>query len=587
MLTIDHLQLSHDQFHLHNEAPLIFLPGQLHFIKGESGSGKTTLLYILGCVSSNHSFTYTYNGRVIASQKQKEQLRQTEIGFLYQNLVIPEQLTLLENMQMFAMLGGIRLSSQKALDLLNTVDLDKDLHSYPSQLSGGEKQRFILACILSKDPSILIADEPTSALDADHAREMMAIFTRLAHRENKIVIVSTHTSRYDALADVINVIEDGIITQSPTSEPLASTPSKPKTRHIPFSFYRKLTQLQLKRHFKQFSLITCICLLMVTAAHYIIYYGNTLKEQYQSMASTVTEDEIFLISKSNQPLSDEQINDLLGYDEILSMDPLFEMDNPTIQIDGKTIRSDVYGLYPFQGSGVHVDATLNQYIGSDITIQQGNREWTYTIEGEFPVAKQRYYSNGTHAIYIPVDDVLSGEYETLPRYVLNTRPYVYDLLKLKLDVAYPDLELASLMNDIELLNVSLQNHTRFLEKSNIALATITVLILCMISLYQAFGKRQDLCVYIANGLKRLDLFKSELMNQLVQFVINLLISSLFSLLFIFLGNHFLLSFGSIHFDLIYFLGLAFIMLVTMLLPSLLGIYLVVSVSIEKELRSLQ
>ena len=143
------------------------------------------------------------------------------------------------------------------------------------------------------------------------------------------------------------------------------------------------------------------------------------------------------------------------------------------------------------------------------------------------------------------------------------------------------------MNDIELLNVSLQNHTRFLEKSNIALATITVLILCMISLYQAFGKRQDLCVYIANGLKRLDLFKSELMNQLVQFVINLLISSLFSLLFIFLGNHFLLSFGSIHFDLIYFLGLAFIMLVTMLLPSLLGIYLVVSVSIEKELRSLQ
>lgn len=587
MLVLDHIRISHNAFSLYNEVPLMFAPGTLHFIKGESGSGKTTLLYIIGCVSSYTGIEYTYNGKKIKTKKQKELLKQTKIGFLYQNLTIPDQFNLLENLQMFAMLNGKKMDEKKANNLLKSVDLKVSLSLYPNQLSGGEKQRFILACILAKDPQIIIADEPTSALDNEHAWQMMEILKNLAHEEKKIVIISTHTTEFDQLADTIETIQDGKINFDNVSNANCTDSRLPHSSKIGFSFYCQLAKLQFKRTFQQFIVVTLICLIMIALCNYIIEYGNHLKIQYLSMVEQIKDDEIFLLLPKNQQLTNEQISDLMTYEEIISVNPLLELDNANITIADQSIQAHAFALYPFQGNGVYVDTTLSKYIGEEITISQGNQKWTYTIEGQFPIAKQNYYRNCEHAIYFPVEDLLTANYTFLNHYVLNTDIYSFDSLKLKLEVAYPDFELASLSNDSIELDVALQNHSRYLEKSNLALIIITIIILCMIQFYQAYQQRQELCVYIANGLRRIDILKSNLLNQLVSFIVNLAISCTISLLFIVLGNYFLLPFGTIHFTLTYFLNLSLISLSTILIPSLLGIYLMVTLSIEKELRAHQ
>ncbi|MBP7868156.1 MAG: ABC transporter ATP-binding protein [Acidobacteria bacterium] len=195
---------------------LEFEPGALTVLSGPSGSGKTTLLSILGLVLRPSEGSLHLDGREVTSLSDEEaaRLRLQKFGFVFQQPMLIEGLTVLENVALAFAVQGARLPPHfrdKADGLLKALGLEGTAHMQPRLLSGGMKQRASLARALIKDPAILLCDEPTSALDAESGQAVMAILKRIAIEERRVVIVVSHDARVFPYADRLVKIESGTI----------------------------------------------------------------------------------------------------------------------------------------------------------------------------------------------------------------------------------------------------------------------------------------------------------------------------------------------------------------------------------------
>ena len=241
MLKISKLNMHIDDRTITAKQPLQFYFGNIHFIKGASGCGKTTLLYILGLVSSQKDYRYIYGGHLINSRHKKDCIKKTEIGFIYQNFNLITSKSIYENLCFFAHINGQKMNTKKAKLLLQKVKLDVNLNQSIMKLSGGEKQRLCLACVLAKNPRVIIADEPTSALDEDNANLFMSILAHLAFHENKMVIISTHTKQYDNMANYIYTIQGNEIQLIKSNGNNAQNEKvKIRSAKINYAFYKDL-----------------------------------------------------------------------------------------------------------------------------------------------------------------------------------------------------------------------------------------------------------------------------------------------------------------------------------------------------------
>ncbi len=162
---------------------------------GPSGSGKSTLMNLLGCLDSPTTGTYVLNGRDTSSMNDRElaQVRNEEIGFVFQSFHLLPRLTVLDNVAQPLVYRGVPRSerNRRATEALEQVGLGNRLGHRPNQLSGGQRQRVAVARALVGKPSILLADEPTGNLDSRTSTEIMALFDAL-HRDGQTVIVVTH-----------------------------------------------------------------------------------------------------------------------------------------------------------------------------------------------------------------------------------------------------------------------------------------------------------------------------------------------------------------------------------------------------------
>jgi putative ABC transport system ATP-binding protein len=207
--------------------------GEYVGIIGQSGSGKSTMLNILGALDTPTDGVYKLRGKNVRklSDNELSDLRNKEIGFIFQTFQLLARTTALENVELPLVYRGVSPAKrrQMAVRALERVGLGKRMKHQPNELSGGQRQRVAIARALVAEPSILLADEPTGNLDSATGREILALFQELHAAGNTIILV-THEAGIAAqcprairLSDG-RVIDDGPGAKVATAVPASSIP---------------------------------------------------------------------------------------------------------------------------------------------------------------------------------------------------------------------------------------------------------------------------------------------------------------------------------------------------------------------------
>ncbi|CAM3876689.1 lipoprotein-releasing ABC transporter ATP-binding protein LolD [Rahnella bruchi] len=171
-------------------------PGEMMAIVGTSGSGKSTLLHLLGGLDSPTSGEVIFKGQSLNSMSSsaKSELRNRELGFIYQFHHLLPDFTALENVAMPLLIGKKKSGEvqERAMAMLEAVGLQHRSHHRPSELSGGERQRVAIARALVNNPSLVLADEPTGNLDQRNADSIFELLGELNVRQGTAFLVVTH-----------------------------------------------------------------------------------------------------------------------------------------------------------------------------------------------------------------------------------------------------------------------------------------------------------------------------------------------------------------------------------------------------------
>ena len=166
--------------------------GSIVTIKGPSGSGKSTLLSIIGTLDSADSGDILINGKNIRDELNIDQLRNKNIGFVFQFHNLISELTLEENVCLPKMIANELIDKNEINELFEYFNLENRMNSFPNDLSGGEKQRVAVMRAIINNPSVIIADEPTGNLDQDNAQKITSLFQKLNTEKNLTIIIATH-----------------------------------------------------------------------------------------------------------------------------------------------------------------------------------------------------------------------------------------------------------------------------------------------------------------------------------------------------------------------------------------------------------
>ena len=197
-----------------NRLSFSFKAGKIYSLVGPSGSGKSTLLNLLSLIDRPTSGTITIDNKLIdfKNSSKNDILRANKIGIIYQQDNLLPDFTSLENIYMAGLAAdnNKELSKTKARILLKKVGLLNRSDHYPSQLSGGEKQRISIARALINNPQIILADEPTGSLDLENAKEIFNILKKQIN-SSRIIIFATHNRFFANKSDCLLEMVDGNI----------------------------------------------------------------------------------------------------------------------------------------------------------------------------------------------------------------------------------------------------------------------------------------------------------------------------------------------------------------------------------------
>jgi len=196
---------------------LTILEGDYLSIMGSSGSGKSTLMNILGCLDTPSEGKYLFKDNDISNLTQDEMsdIRNKEIGFVFQSFNLLSRTSSLENVEMPLIYNGTPYKARKerAREALNLVGLSDRQTHLPNQLSGGQQQRVAIARAIVNNPGLILADEPTGNLDSKTSFEIINIFEKL-NEDGRTIIMITNEKDIASSAKTNVIIKDGLIADS-------------------------------------------------------------------------------------------------------------------------------------------------------------------------------------------------------------------------------------------------------------------------------------------------------------------------------------------------------------------------------------
>jgi putative ABC transport system ATP-binding protein len=203
-----------ETIHALKSVSLTIEKGEFVALMGPSGSGKSTLMNILGCLDTPTKGTYILNGNQVSEMSDSElaEIRNKEIGFVFQTFNLLPRSSSLENVALPLVYAGIGREQRedRAQKTLESVGLGNRVHHKPNELSGGQRQRVAVARALVNNPSIILADEPTGNLDTKTSVEIMGLLEEIHSKGNTIILV-THEEDIAQHAHRIVRMRDGLI----------------------------------------------------------------------------------------------------------------------------------------------------------------------------------------------------------------------------------------------------------------------------------------------------------------------------------------------------------------------------------------
>jgi lipoprotein-releasing system ATP-binding protein len=189
--------------------------GEIVSIAGSSGAGKSTLLHILGTLDTADKGEILFNDKNISklSGKKLAEFRNKYIGFVFQFHHLLPEFSALENICVPGWIAGGKNKDirERALELLDLLNLKDRAEHKPGELSGGEQQRVAVARALINNPLIVMADEPTGNLDSANAQELHKLFIDLRDRFQQTFLIVTHNEELAKMSDRILHMKDGRI----------------------------------------------------------------------------------------------------------------------------------------------------------------------------------------------------------------------------------------------------------------------------------------------------------------------------------------------------------------------------------------
>lgn len=200
-----------------NEVSLEIKKGEFVAIMGPSGCGKSTLLNILGTLDSSTSGKYFFDGKEIdkMSESQLTSFRKGNIGFVFQNFNLIDELTVYENVELPLVYLNSKKSERKkkVMEVLERMNIAHRAGHFPQQLSGGQQQRVAIARAVVTDCPLILADEPTGNLDSTNGLEVMELLSEL-NRQGTTVVIVTHSQRDEKFAHrVIHLLDGRIVSE--------------------------------------------------------------------------------------------------------------------------------------------------------------------------------------------------------------------------------------------------------------------------------------------------------------------------------------------------------------------------------------
>ena len=218
-------QMGSETIHALREVSFRVAAGEYVGIVGSSGSGKSTLLNILGCLDTPSAGTYRLRGKDVRglSDDALSDLRNREIGFVFQTFQLLARTTALENVELPLVYRGIRAAERRkrAREALARVGLSRRMRHRPNELSGGQRQRVAIARALVTQPSILLADEPTGNLDSATGREILELFGELNAGGNTLILVTHEPAIAAQCPRALRMSDGAIIKDGPGAQVVA------------------------------------------------------------------------------------------------------------------------------------------------------------------------------------------------------------------------------------------------------------------------------------------------------------------------------------------------------------------------------
>jgi len=191
--------------------------GEFVAIMGPSGCGKSTLLNTIGMLDTPTSGTYEFDNEDISSysEAQLSVIRKKNIGFIFQNFNLIDELTVAENIELALLYHDIGASERKQRvdEVMDKVGIAHRAKHMPSQLSGGQQQRVAVARAVVGDQKMILADEPTGNLDSAHGQEVMEMLQALNDEGTTIVMVTHSPAHADYAKRTINLFDGHVVNE--------------------------------------------------------------------------------------------------------------------------------------------------------------------------------------------------------------------------------------------------------------------------------------------------------------------------------------------------------------------------------------